>query len=349
MSLFSGGLGQPYPKVYERFDFNENEEDAVLEQHEEKSSEPTTLTEGHNSQEDDKADEDSDDSCIITEELMEGGGSSREPIKGSDVGTRGKRMDSQRIQAANNDSASKEDHPPRTTSNEQRIKFTSFEQSKNLHNSGSGGKFGPENDSREHATGDLGGGIGYYGQSITENINTVTDQQRRDEKLGVGAKRGSNMVDDQYNKKQIEFKGGKLHQMITDQPNNNNKIYANRYQGAIGVWYFIIDSTFHFENILAILLLVMILYSYEYNQVPYSFAIVALLVNVSLMCIRNLTFEFRQRKVTNKINNKTIEFLMITRKMKRFVPISWADVKPGYILRVTSGQEFPADCLILDI
>lgn len=157
------------------------------------------------------------------------------------------------------------------------------------------------------------------------------------------------MVEDQYSKKQIEFKGGKLHQMITDQPSNNNKIYANRYQGLIGVWYFVIDSTFHFENILAILLLVLNLYSYEYNQVPYSFAIVALLVNVSLMCIRNLTFEFRQRKVTNKINNRSIEFLMITRKVKRFIPICWADVKPGYILRVTSGQEFPADCLILDI
>jgi magnesium-transporting ATPase (P-type) len=40
---------------------------------------------------------------------------------------------------------------------------------------------------------------------------------------------------------------------------------------------------------------------------------------------------------------------MISRKVKKFVPITWADVKPGYILRVKSGQEFPADCLILDI
>lgn len=40
---------------------------------------------------------------------------------------------------------------------------------------------------------------------------------------------------------------------------------------------------------------------------------------------------------------------MITRKIKRFLPITWADVKPGYILRIKSGQEFPADCLILDI
>jgi len=65
--------------------------------------------------------------------------------------------------------------------------------------------------------------------------------------------------------------------------------------------------------------------------------------------MRNLTLELRQRKVTNKINNKQIEYLMITRKVKRFLPITWADVKPGYILRIKSGQEFPADCLILDI
>jgi magnesium-transporting ATPase (P-type) len=67
------------------------------------------------------------------------------------------------------------------------------------------------------------------------------------------------------------------------------------------------------------------------------------------MCMRNLTLELRQRKVTNKINFKSIDYLMITRKISRFLPITWADVKPGYILRIKSGQEFPADCLILDI
>ena len=63
----------------------------------------------------------------------------------------------------------------------------------------------------------------------------------------------------------------------------------------------------------------------------------ALLINISLMCIRNITFEMRQRKVTNKINNKMIEYLMITRKIKRFVGIRWAEVKPGHLLRVMSG------------
>lgn len=145
------------------------------------------------------------------------------------------------------------------------------------------------------------------------------------------------MVEDHLNKKQIEFKGGKMHQLISDQSLNSNKIYANRYQGILGIWYFFLDSTVHFENILAILLFCMIMYSSEYNQIDYSFAIVAFTVNIALVSIRNITFEHRQRKVTNKINNKAIEFLMIKRKIKKFVPIAWAETKPGYILRIKSG------------
>lgn len=67
------------------------------------------------------------------------------------------------------------------------------------------------------------------------------------------------------------------------------------------------------------------------------------------MALKNLSLEFRQRRVSNIINSKQIEWLMITRRVKRWIPISWADIKIGYILRVKSGQEFPADCLILDI
>ena len=70
------------------------------------------------------------------------------------------------------------------------------------------------------------------------------------------------------------------------------------------MWYFLIDTTVHFENILAIVLFFLILYSQEYNQIEISFPIVALSVNVTLMTMRNLTLELRQRKVTNKINNK---------------------------------------------
>jgi magnesium-transporting ATPase (P-type) len=57
----------------------------------------------------------------------------------------------------------------------------------------------------------------------------------------------------------------------------------------------------------------------------------------------------RQRAVTYKINNKIIENLWISRTFKKYVPINWSDCKPGAIIRVKSGQEFPADCLILDI
>ena len=80
-----------------------------------------------------------------------------------------------------------------------------------------------------------------------------------------------------------------------------------------------------------------------------QFPITLIIVHFFLTTIKNMTLEFRQRKVTNKINSKHVDYLMISRKVKRFLPISWSDVKPGYILRIKSGEEFPADCLILDI
>ena len=128
----------------------------------------------------------------------------------------------------------------------------------------------------------------YYGQSISQ-LNT---KDKMEEEFQTN-KRGAIVIEDQFNKKQIEFKGGKLNQMISDQVKNQNKLYANRYQGAFGIWYFIIDTVFHFENVLAVILFFLILNSSEYNQIEISFPIVALSVNVALMCIKNLTLELR--------------------------------------------------------
>jgi len=57
----------------------------------------------------------------------------------------------------------------------------------------------------------------YYGQSIAENLSQLNDQERRQQKTGIsGNKMGTTSAEDQFNKKQIEFKGGKVHQLITD-------------------------------------------------------------------------------------------------------------------------------------
>jgi magnesium-transporting ATPase (P-type) len=85
------------------------------------------------------------------------------------------------------------------------------------------------------------------------------------------------------------------------------------------------------------------------GMIDISFPVMALSVNIILMMIRNFVFEIRQRKVTRKINSKVIQMLYITRKFKKFVPTTWAECKPGHIIKVKNGQEFPADCLILDI
>lgn len=60
-------------------------------------------------------------------------------------------------------------------------------------------------------------------------MSQINDQEKRDGQDGTGQKRSNNIIEDQFNKKQMEFKGGKLHQIISDQVKNSNKIYANRY------------------------------------------------------------------------------------------------------------------------
>lgn len=184
-------------------------------------------------------------------------------------------------------------------------------------------------------------------------MSQVNDQQKRLQSEAFnGGKRGNNVIEDQFNKKQMGFKGGRLDSLMSDHVEslNTNKIFANRYQGLLyGCWYFMIDSVMHFENILAVLLLTFILVSSEYNHVEISFPITAMGINVSLMAFKNLTLELRQRRVSQIINSKQVEWLMITRRVTRWIPITWADIKIGHILKIKNGQEFPADCLILDI
>jgi hypothetical protein len=93
-----------------------------------------------------------------------------------------------------------------------------------------------------------------------------------------------------------------LHQLITDQEINTNKIFANRYgeRGLIGVWYFLLDCVYHFENFMLVFLIVMIQYGKNTSDtasteqsIPMTFPVVALVVNVVLMAIRNIIFENR--------------------------------------------------------
>jgi len=61
--------------------------------------------------------------------------------------------------------------------------------------------------------------MGKQGQSV-DRLNDSTAKT---------GKRGHNTNEDLFFKKQMEFKSGKRHQLITDQIVNSNKIYANRY------------------------------------------------------------------------------------------------------------------------
>jgi hypothetical protein len=100
----------------------------------------------------------------------------------------------------------------------------------------------------------------------------------------------------------MEFKAGKLFQLITDQEINTNKIFANRYfeRGAMGFWYFLLDCVYHFENFMLVFLLCIISYGQNTSEtasaeqsIPLSFPLTGLAVNFGLMGIRNVIFEFR--------------------------------------------------------
>jgi hypothetical protein len=93
--------------------------------------------------------------------------------------------------------------------------------------------------------------------------------------------------------------------------------------------YFLNDTLLHFENMLLILLFITVNFSQSYNTIDISFPSVALLVNFTLITIKCIILELRLRKVSKLINNKKVEYLMITRRNKRFMPIAWQDLKPG--------------------
>jgi len=50
----------------------------------------------------------------------------------------------------------------------------------------------------------------------------------------------------------------------------------------LGVWYFVIDTSIHFENLLAFILFLATFYVDRFSEVTYSYAVTALTVNIFL-------------------------------------------------------------------
>jgi len=82
--------------------------------------------------------------------------------------------------------------------------------------------------SNEYSHRQLDDRMDYQGEALYQGTNAINDQEKREQQTLRGMK-SSNSIEDAFNKKQMEFKGGKVHQLISDQPKNNNKIFANRY------------------------------------------------------------------------------------------------------------------------
>lgn len=159
----------------------------------------------------------------------------------------------------------------------------------------------------------------------------------------------SSSIEDLNNKKQMEFKGGKLSQLISDQLTNTNVVSICRYQGFLGAVHFIVDCTACLDNMINLLLLVLLIYSLDQSLLDIWFPIGAFIVNFILRSMLCVQCENRKRKIQDKINYQKVEYLLISKKHKRFLNINQSQIKPGHILKIKKGQEFPADCLILDI
>lgn len=75
----------------------------------------------------------------------------------------------------------------------------------------------------------------------------------------------------------------------------------------------------------------------------------SLAVNIGLETCKNILIEKRQRTVSDAINKKVVEALFFSRRKKNYFETYKDQLKPGHIIRVYEGQEFPADCLLLDV
>jgi len=62
----------------------------------------------------------------------------------------------------------------------------------------------------------------------------------------------------------MEFKGGKINQIISDQEVNTNEIFANRYYGYFGMWYLLLDTFGHVENLLLVILFFTVWFSKDH-------------------------------------------------------------------------------------
>jgi len=146
----------------------------------------------------------------------------------------------------------------------------------------------------------------------------------------------------------MEFRGGKLHDIIPKVA-STNKIVVADYSGIIGLIKFFNDTLFSVENFLSVAIFFLIYYSQEFCQITTNFAIGSLTFNLLLKIGINLAIDKERSKVENLINNRKVEYLHFSRKTRKYKSTEIHHLKPGQIIKISNGEEFPADCLIIDV
>ena len=85
------------------------------------------------------------------------------------------------------------------------------------------------------------------------------------------------------------------------------------------------------------------------TMADYSHIIATATISVLGTGIMNILADLKLKEAGDSVNNKPIERFVISKRSRRFIISSWADIQCGDIIKIKMNQEIPCDALILDI
>lgn len=90
-------------------------------------------------------------------------------------------------------------------------------------------------------------------------------------------------------------------------------------------------------------------FSTQHSEISVVYPITLAIISILFTAIINLYKDQRVKKACNNINKKHVEKFVFQKKNKRFQIRTWSNLYSGDIIKIKKNQEFPADCLILDV
>ena len=100
---------------------------------------------------------------------------------------------------------------------------------------------------------------------------------------------------------------------------------------------------------MALIFIVIHYIAQDWIELTYFYPIVVFIINILVSSITNLTVDLNLKRSCIVINKKEVQKFVFSNKKKKFESKYWETIMPGDIIKLTENQEFPADCLILDV